>query len=117
MTRRSFSPNSKPLMEYRVKIMPRAERDLSAIYDWIGAHSSDAALIWYHGLRDAIRTLRKSPNRCPVTPEDRALRHLLYGSKPHVYRVIYRILEKQKQVDVLHIRHGARPEFKTGELM
>ena len=50
-----------------------------------------------------------------MTPEDRHLRHLLYGSKPHIYRVIYRILEKQKQVDVLHIRHAARQEFKTGE--
>jgi toxin ParE1/3/4 len=103
-------------MEYRVRIMPRAERDLSGIYDWIGAHSSDAALIWYRGLRDAIRTLRNEPNRGPRAPEDRTLRHLLYGSKPHVYRVIYRILERQKQVDVLHIRHGARQEFKAGEL-
>jgi toxin ParE1/3/4 len=67
-------------------------------------------------LRDAIRTLRNSPNRFPVTPEDRELRHLLYGSKPHVYRVIYRVIEKQKQVDVLHIRHGARQQFKTDEL-
>jgi plasmid stabilization system protein ParE len=103
-------------MEYRVKIMPRAERDLSGIYDWIGAHSSGAALTWYHGLRDAIRTLRFNSNRCPMTPEDRHLRHLLYGTKPHTYRVIYRILEKQKQVHVLHIRHAARQEFKAGEL-
>ena len=100
-------------MEYRVKLMPRAERDLSGIYDWIGAQSSDAALAWYHGLKDAIRTLGSSPSPCPMTPEDRDLRHLLYGSKPHIYRVIYRILEKRKQVDVLHIRHAARQEFKT----
>jgi len=104
-------------MEYRVKIMPRAERDLAGLYDWIGAPSSEAALTWYRGLRDAIRTLRNTPNRCPMTQEDRHLRHLLYGIKPHVYRVIYRILEKQNQVDVLHIRHAARQEFKTGELM
>jgi len=32
------------------------------------------------------------------------------------YRVIYRVVEKQKQVDVLHIRHGARQEFKIDEL-
>jgi toxin ParE1/3/4 len=103
-------------MEYRVRIMPRAERDLSGIYEWIGAHSSNAALTWYRGLRDAIRTLRKSPGRCPPAQEHRTLRQLLYGSKPHVYRVIYRIVESQKQVDVLHIRHGARQEFKTDEL-
>jgi toxin ParE1/3/4 len=104
-------------MEYRVRIMPRAQRDLSGIYDWIGALSSEAALAWYQGLRDAIRSLRNTPNRCPVTPEDRNLKHLLYGSKPHVYRVIYRILEKPKQVDVLHIRHAARQEFITTQLI
>jgi toxin ParE1/3/4 len=103
-------------MAYRVKMMPRAQRDLAGLYDWIGALSSDAALAWYRGLRDAIRALRVSPHRCPATPEDRDLRHLLYGNKPHVYRVIYRILEQQKQVDVLHIRHGARQEFDTDKL-
>src|ERR1035438_2186018 len=82
-TPRSSSRISKPRMAYRIKIMPRAQRDLSSLYDW-NASSSDAALTWYRGLRDAIRTLRNSPNRCPVTPEDRDLRHLLYGSKPHV---------------------------------
>jgi toxin ParE1/3/4 len=103
-------------MAYRLKLMPRAQRDLSGIYAWIGAHSSDAALAWYLGLRDAIGTLRNRPGRCPLTPEDRRLRHLLYGHKPHVYRIIYRILEKPRQVDVLHIRHGARQEFKAGDL-
>jgi hypothetical protein len=37
---------------------------------------------------------------------------LLYGNKPHVYHV----MEKQKRVEVLPIRHGARQEFKTDEL-
>jgi len=41
---------------------------------------------------------------------------LLYGNKPHVCRVIYRVIEKQKRVDVLHIRDGARQEFKTDGL-
>jgi len=104
-------------MAYRVKIMPRAERDLADIYQRIEASTSDASLTWYRGLRDALRALRNSPNRCPVTPEDRELRHLLYGDKPHIYRAIYRVLEKQKQVHVLHIRHGARQEFKTSQLM
>jgi plasmid stabilization system protein ParE len=78
--------------------------------------SSDAAAIWYRGLRDAIRTLRNGPNRCPAAPEDDDLRHLLYGKKPHVYRVIYRVLEHHKEVEVLHIRHGARQAFRAGDL-
>ena len=94
-------------MAYRVKIMPRAERDLAGIYQWIGAGSSDAALAWYRALREAIRSLRNNPQRSPATPENERFRHLLYGAKPHVYRVIYQIVEKQKEVEILHVRHGA----------
>ena len=103
-------------MAYRVKIMPRAERDLTAIYGWIDAGSSEAAHTWYLGLRDAIRSLQNMPGRCPAAHEDRNLRHLLYGQKPNVYRVIYRIQEKSKLVEVLHIRHGARDEFRPEDL-
>jgi plasmid stabilization system protein ParE len=66
--------------------------------------------------KSAILSLEEQPNRCPVTPENEELRHLLYGKKPHVYRAIYRVLEKQKQVQVLHIRHGARRRFKGADV-
>ena len=98
-------------MTYRVKLMPRAERDLTGIFRTIGASSSGAARNWYLGLRETVRSLRDKPHRCPVTPEDERLRHLLYGNKPHIYRVIYRVVEKQREVEILHIRHGARDEF------
>ena len=93
-------------------MLPRAERDLVGIYAQINAGSSQAALKWYRGLKTSIRTLEHNPGRCPATPENPELRHLLLGKKPHVYRVIYRVLDKQKQVDVLHIRHGAMGTFR-----
>jgi len=40
----------------------------------------------------------------------------LFGKKPHVYRVIYRVVLKTKTVIVLHIRHGAMDEFSPEEL-
>jgi toxin ParE1/3/4 len=76
----------------------------------------NAARAWYFGLKEDILTLRSTPGRCPVTPEAKGVRQLLYGHKPHIYRVIYRILETQKQVEVLHIRHGARDEFAPRDL-
>jgi plasmid stabilization system protein ParE len=103
-------------MAYRVKITSLAKRNLADLYARINAPYSEVAFQWYRGLKDAIHTLRASPNRCPVTPEDPDLRHLLYANNPHVYRVIRRVLEKQKQVDVLHIRHGARDKFRPTEL-
>lgn len=103
-------------MTYLVNLTVRAERDLALLFDAINAEHSDAALKWYRGLKEAILSLEEQPNRCPETPENGKLRHLLYAHKPHIYRVIFRVTEKSKQVDVLHIRHGARQRFKRSEV-
>jgi plasmid stabilization system protein ParE len=103
-------------MVYRVKIMPRAQRDLGQIYKKIEAATSGAAAAWYWDLKHSIARLKTHPLRCPITPESKEFRHLLYGQKPHVYRVIYRVLERQRLVEILHIRHGAMDKFKLDEL-
>jgi len=103
-------------MAYLVNITARAERDLTLLFNAINVGDSEAALKWYRGLRDAIFSLEGHPNRCPTTREKPELRNLLCGNKPHIYRVIYRVLEKRKQVDVLHIRHGARRRFKASDI-
>ena len=103
-------------MAYAVNVARRAERDLAGIYGQIDAEESDSALKWYRGLRKAILSLEEMPSRCPATKENARLRHLLNGHKPHVYRAIFRVLERRKTVEVLHIRHGARREFKASDL-
>ena len=104
-------------MAYVVKITPHAEGDLALLYRQINAEYSPAAMEWYLGIKEAILSLEERPNRCPLTRRKDKLRHLLYGHKPHICRVIYRVLEKQKQVEVLHIRHGARRKLKPSDLM
>lgn len=104
-------------MAYLVSITHRAERDLAHLYLRINAEYSDSALNWYLGLKEAILSLQRQPNRCPETPENHQLRNLLFGNKPHVYRVIYRVREKEQTVEVLHIRHGARQKLKESEPM
>jgi len=103
-------------MAYLVNLTARAERDLEYLFLAINAEQSDVALEWYRGLKHAILSLEESPNRCSVTAESPRLRHLLYGNKPHIYRVIFRVAEKTKRVDVLHIRHGARQKFKRSDV-
>ena len=103
-------------MAYLVSLTVRAQRDLALLYEEIGAADSGAALKWYRGLRDAILSLESQANRCPVTPENARLRHLLYGAKPNVYRAVYRVLGKRKQVEVLHVRHGARRKFVASDV-
>ena len=101
-------------MVYEVSITARAERDLTILYDEKNVQNSPAALRWYSGLRKAILSLEQFPNRCPVTREVKTLRHLLYGRKPRVYRVIYRVIEREKKVEILHIRHGAMSDLEPG---
>jgi plasmid stabilization system protein ParE len=103
-------------MAYLVNITARAERDFASLYEELKVAQSGAALKWYRELKEAVLSLEEIPLRCPVTRENRQLRHLLYGRKPYVYRVIYRVLEKQKRVDVLHIRHGARQDLTEADL-
>jgi len=102
-------------MTYRVELTVRAARDLDLLYRQIHADESGTAARWFNGLEKVIRTLQRFPFRCPMAPEasklQRPVRHLLYGKKPHVYRVVYELDDQQKVVHVLTIRHGARDEF------
>jgi toxin ParE1/3/4 len=101
---------------YLVEFTSRAERDFIGLFEEIRASESGSALRWYRGLRAAVLSLEEMPNRCPVTRESARLQHFLYGRKQHVYRVIYRVFERQKRVEVLHIRHGARQDFSESDL-
>jgi plasmid stabilization system protein ParE len=101
--------SSKPSTRYIVNLTVRAERDLAQLYEDIDAIHSIAARKWYWGLKKKILGLERHPNRCPVTPENKKIRHLLYGHGHNTYRVIYHVV--RTQVEVLHIRHGARKSF------
>jgi toxin ParE1/3/4 len=95
-------------MAYHVELTARASRNLRRIYRSINAADSELARVWFNGLEAAVFSLDEHPTRCPMTPENRNLRHLLYGRKGHVYRIIFTIDEVRGVVTVLHIRHGSR---------
>jgi plasmid stabilization system protein ParE len=99
-------------MTYLVEFTDRAVHELEILFVEKNAAESHAAARWYNGLEQAVDALASYPIRCPVIPEapkaKRKLRHLLYGKKPHVYRVVYEVDERRQTVWVLTIRHGAR---------
>jgi plasmid stabilization system protein ParE len=99
-------------MAYVVELTRRAERVLVALYEFICAEDSAVARRWFNGLEKAIQKLEQLPRRCPIAPEsqiaDRQLRHVLYGTKPNIYRVIYKIDESRQTVRVLTVQHRAR---------
>jgi len=84
------------------------------------AAESIAAARWFNSLEEAIYTLEHLPRRCPLAPENKKtrlpLRHLLYGRKPNVYRVIYEIDQPRRTVRVLTIRHGAMDGVELADL-
>lgn len=105
-------------MAYLVELTLRAERDLDYLYQRNSADDSADAARWFNGLEEAIYTLERLPRRYPNAPESkrtkRRLRHLLYGAKRDVYRVIFDIDEARKLVRVLTIRRAAMDELING---
>lgn len=102
-------------MLYQVRLTDRALWDLEAIYEFIEADSSETAFAWFNALAEAIYSLEQFPERGPVIPEDKKLRHLVFGKKPSTYRIIYALDKPINAVDILHIRHGARAPLLTDE--
>jgi toxin ParE1/3/4 len=99
-------------MAYHVDVTVRALRDLALIYRRIEAGASAQAARWFDGLEEAIFSLEEYPTRGPLTPENPALRQLLYGKKPYVYRIIYKIEQDTSTVRVVHIRPPGRDSMK-----
>ena len=98
-------------MAFRVKTTTKAKQDLDDILGrLLSQEAGETGLRWFQGLHQAIATLADSSQRCALAPENAVfpfeVRHLLYGRKPHVYRIIFTI--EGNTVSVLHVRHGRR---------
>jgi len=102
-------------MAFRVEITEEAEADSKTILEWlISENAGETGMRWFRRLDKAIASLASMPERCPVAPESADLqlevRHLLYGHKPHIYRVIFTI--SGEVVHVLRIRHARRKQLE-----
>ena len=95
-------------MAYRVNLTARAERDLESIFGYINAVHSAAALRWFLRLQKTILSLADAPRLGKVTREDATAREVIYGRKPHHYRIVYEIVEAGQIVNVLTVWHGRR---------
>jgi len=98
-------------MVFRVELSDRAQADIAAIYDWlVSQRAGDAGQRWFVAFRDAVNSLSTLPTRCAISPESAdspvEIRQLLYGRKPHVYRIMFSI--QDDVVQILHVRHGRR---------
>ena len=95
-------------MKYLVRMTARSLRDVEAIYIHVEADAFQHAFAWFNRLANAIYSSERFPFRGQIIPENKRLRHLLFGKQPHLYRIIYAADKRHHVVNVLHIRHGVR---------
>src|SRR5437879_960190 len=98
-------------MKFRVEVSAQAEADAAAILDWLLSQGAgETGIRLFLTLEDEIASLAAFPERSPLAPESAQfpveVRQLLYGRKPHVYRILYTI--EGETVKILHIRHARR---------
>lgn len=102
-------------MIFRVEVTAEAERDADAILEWLlSQHAGDTGIRWFNALAQAVESLAKFPERCPLAAENPLfqfeVRQLFYGHAPHIYRILFTI--ETDTVYILHIRHGRREPVK-----
>ena len=110
-------------MAYRVSLTAPAEADAYAAFERIREVAPHSAARWLRDLFAALATLTEMPARCPLIPEaaelSRPVRHLLYGRRTAIYRIIFDIQEASEEgprVRVLRIWHGARDRIAAEDL-
>lgn len=112
--------NLKLKMAYKIVVLPEAEIEIKQAFSYISEHAPEAAIRWYRCVREAIESISEMPARCPVTPESAKLnfeiRHLLYGKRPGIYRIVFRIAEEEQEVHILTVRHSTRKSLSQEDM-
>jgi plasmid stabilization system protein ParE len=92
---------------WRVRWTEPASRNLKRQADYIAQDSQRYADALIREARDAARSLRQFPNRGRVVPEehDPTIRELFVF---HSYRMLYRVVASDREVQILAFVHGAR---------
>jgi len=96
-------------MTFRVEMSAQAENDAERILEWLlSKHAGETGVRWFLALEEAIASLGELPKRCPLAPENSRfpfeVRQLLYGRKPHIYRIL------ESAVSCLATNHSRRHE-------
>jgi len=103
----------------QVTILPRAERDAQAIFDWIFERSPEGARRWWNALEGAIGAIAANPQRCGLAPEDDLvpceLRQFLFKTRRgRTYRAVFTVVGTE--VRVLRVRGPGQPPLEREEI-
>ncbi|QDU19260.1 type II toxin-antitoxin system RelE/ParE family toxin [Urbifossiella limnaea] len=106
-------------MTHTVVVHPPAESAVLRNANWLRRnYSSRSADRWNDGIVAALAGLATNPDRCPEADEASdlglALRQLLHGRRPHVFRILFTI--DGNTVNIHHIRHAAQDRLTADAL-
>ena len=93
---------------YNVVIVPRASSDLTEIHEYISLDSTDRATAMVDRILDSINKLKFAPHHKKIDKQDRSMKYPARSLPIGSYIVYYRVIEDEKTVRVIHIRHGSR---------
>jgi toxin ParE1/3/4 len=95
-------------MAYRIGISIEAAADLQAIYDFIAVDSPDNASKMVGRILSSIDLLKKFPLRHVIEHQSRKLKYPVRSLPVKPYVIFFRVVDDDRYVRVLTIRHGAR---------
>jgi len=100
------------MQSYRVSTSPQAESYLQELHDYIAADSPINASRMVGRILKAIQSLKLFPHRTVVRPQRSIWPHRVRSLAVKPYIIFFWIVESEKLVYVLMIRHGARQRPK-----
>lgn len=106
-------------MTFRVVVQPRAESDVSQLFDWIARQSRDGAVRWFQEWLQTVESLAVNPLRFGFAPENQwstaeVRQDIFRTRRGSRYRAIY-FLDEQT-VHVVHVRGPGQALIPPNEL-
>ena len=104
------------MSRFRVDLGDEAQRNVSAIHDWIELRSPEGATRWYGAFRRTVEVLANEAERFSIAPESRqfkkTVRYAPFGTRSgRTYRLLFTITGSD--IDVLFVRGPGQDYVKT----
>jgi plasmid stabilization system protein ParE len=106
-------------VSYKLLLLPRAERDVNTILEYLVSRSVQGATDWELALQAALNSAKRDPLRFAIAPESqdhsREIRQVLFKTRRgRFYRFLYTVVDAT--VYVLHVRGPNQRPLQEGEL-
>ena len=91
-------------MSYSIEIMPQAFNEIETAYRWISNNlGTEYVERWDQELNEALESLSKFPNRCPIVPRPNPTSTVIRQLKVKNYRILFSV--GTSIVSIVAVRH------------